>query len=392
MNVIARIFSAKLKVVSNTRSLCNAGDVCVPLLGLFRRRRHGTAAGIQNQPVRLDPVPVESDSDVADDQQPPESESQSQLVKALKRRLQTAPARAAKALKKVETTAKGVPLESELETSDQSYALRLQRAFFTHNYQRGGYHKPALDPSNDPARHGDDIDGKQKFARERARCIWSLLLSMKGAICKLFDSGRGKVRHFLNCSIADDSSTRLKAAGAGGGRSVVHTIMNSFQSAHFRFESGEWDCLHVLTPLQVLGSGRAEAIHQGFTAWLLSSSSGLGCVWRRLGIPEDLLSRHCQWKTTLMMGDALKANDAAWRCERAKRVAADDPRSLGVRFRCCNHQLCLVRRPMVLSLENYWTTVVRLAHLFETHSFRRSLASALIAVLQRDGGFVRVQA
>ena len=136
----------------------------MPLLGLVRCRRHGAAAGIQNQPVRLDPVPVESDSDVADDQQPPESESQSQLVKALKRRLQTAPARAAKALKKVETAAKGVPLESELETSDQSYALRLQRAFFTHNYQRGGYHKPALDPSNDPARHGDDIDGTQKFA------------------------------------------------------------------------------------------------------------------------------------------------------------------------------------------------------------------------------------
>ena len=379
-------------VVSKVLFSCTACDVSMPLLGLVRRRRHGAAPGIQNPPVRHDPLPVDSDSDVAREQEQEPRQSDAQLVKALKRRLQTVPARAAKALKKVETDVKGVPLESELEASDQSYALRLQRAFFTHNYQKGGYNKPALDPSIDPARHGDDIDGKQKFLRERARCIWSLLCGMKDAICNLFQSGRGEVSHFLNCSVADDSSTRLKAAGVSGGRSIVHTIMNSFQSAHVRFLSGEWECLHILTPLQILNSGRAEAIHQGFIAWLLSSSGGLGSVWRRLGIPEDLLSHHCKWKTTLMMGDALKANDAAWKCERTRRVAMADPRNLGLRFRCCNHQLCLVRKPMVLSLENYWTTVVRLAHLFETHSFRRSLASALITVLQREGGFVRAWA
>ena len=37
-----------------------------------------------------------------------------------------------------------------------------------------------------------------------------------------------------------------------------------------------------------------------------------------------------------------------------------------LQLHCVLHQACLIRKPLVLSLENYWSTVVRLAHLFES--------------------------
>ena len=81
-------------------------------------------------------------------------------------------------------------------------------------------------------------------------------------------------------------------------------------------------------------------------------------------------------------------NDTAWRHERqimldqrdrTRDMAAAPRRTLGMRLRCTNHQLCLVRRPMVLSCKGYWATLVRLGHLFEVNSFRRSFAAALIS-------------
>lgn len=292
--------------------------------------------------------------------------------KALKRKLQTAAARAAKAVKQARAAAPSQTGETA-EKDPTSFAKRLQRAFFTL--------RPHLTTSN-PNEANTDV--KQQFARERARAVWSLLVHLKDTVVKLFQC-TDNVEHALNVCVADDTSTKLKASS---GRNIVHTIMNTIEWAHIRFANGDWQCLYLPTAMRVLSSGQATSIHQSFTSFLLLTAQGPGIFWRRMGLENGLLSRTL-WKSTVFMGDALKANDKAWKSERALRAEQADAYSLGVRLRCGNHQLCLVRRPAVLSIEKFWTTVVRLGHLMEQSNFRRNLASAIVRFLSREGNFVR---
>ena len=320
--------------------------------------------------------PLEVDSEAEG-----EDEDQGKLDRerhgALKRKLQTAPARQAKAVKKA--VAKQSQ-EFPAPVPERDYASRLQKKFFTLMYQKGSYQKPSVNLDD------DQNDVKQQFARERSRCVWSFLLGLKSSIQGLF-SGREGLEHTLNVCIADDTTTKLKPSAAG--RNVVFTIMNTVQSAVTRFADGHWDCLHVPSPIRCLKSGKSSAIHKAFTSWLLVSASGLGEIWQRLGCDERLLNAS-RLRTMVFMGDALRANEAAWKAERAARLKAGDVRSLGIRLKCSNHQLCLVRKPTVLSIPNFWTTIVRLGHLMETQSFRRSFAAGLVALLQQEGQFVRV--
>ena len=334
---------------------------------------------------------VESDVDENfesddDDQQSDESDDGREAAEAsrdngaavnvlLKRKLQTAPARLAKAVKKAKQQGAG-----DATMPAPTYAERLQKGFFSHQYQRS-YRRASCDPAN------DFNDVKQQFARERARCVWSFLAGLKSAVVSLFQ--RGDAEHILNTCIADDTSTKLRAPNAG--RSIVYTVMNTFQFAYIRFTDGVWDSLHIPTPLQCLNSSKASAIHHALTSWLLVTASGPGQTWQSLGCARDLL-HSVKWRTSVMIGDVLKANDAAWRVERERwhRDAAEG--SIGMRLKCCNHQLCLVRKPTVLAIERLWATIVRLGHLMETHSFRRALATALVALIQEDGQFVRALA
>lgn len=309
--------------------------------------------------------PDDSDSsDIADDS-----------AELNKRKLQTAKAREARAIKRA---LKEVQLEGS-NSIETTYSQRLQTNFFTHQYQRGSYVKPGVSPT-------DAGDVKQQFSRERARCVWSFLQGLKAVVLELF-RGKGDIQHVLNTCIADDTTTKLKSPTSS--QSIVYTVMNTVQSAQIRFANKEWECLHVPTPIKVLTSGKASSIHRAFTSWLLVSASGAGEMWNKLGCPPTLLDK-CVWKTTVLIGDALKANDAARRHESRKRLQAATQGSVGIRLRCCNHQLCLVRKPTVLSIERFWATIVRLGHLLEVHSFRRSLAAALVKLIQGNGQFIRI--
>ena len=91
------------------------------------------------------------------------------------------------------------------------------------------------------------------------------------------------------------------------------------------------------------------------------------------------------------MGDALKANDAAWRLERQllKQRRLDEvddacSRTLALRVKCMVHQINLIRKPCVLAVPHYWSTLVRLGHMFEQASFRKAIAASLLRVLQES--------
>lgn len=291
----------------------------------------------------------------------------------LKRQLRTAPARAAKQVMKAKQES-DPPLLVE-----KTYAEQLQHDFFTPHWARLSHQIPTADPTC------DEGEGKQRFVRGRARCVWSFLKCLKDKVVALFQN-RGKVQHLLNICIADDTSTRLRPSTAE--RSIIYTIMNTVQFAHLTFADRSWEGIHIPTPVRCLNSGKAESIHFAFGFWMLASAQGIGLIWRLLGCTGRLLD-NMKWTTVLLMGDALKANDAAWKTERAKGIQNSDFKSLGIRLKCNNHQLSLVRRPAVLSVERFWSTVVRLGNLLESQGFRKGLASALVSLLHKPGSFVR---
>lgn len=288
----------------------------------------------------------------------------------LKRKLQTSKARTAKAVKLALNQNKDVQEPS-------SYANVLQNRFFS-------------ECSSKNATRQDGSDLRQQFSRERSRCVWSLLQQLKETISSLFQSQKG-IKHILHTCVCDDTSTRMKSGGLG--RSQVYTVCNTVECTYVRFQDNAWEALFIPTPVRVLNSGKATSIHKAFTAWTAVSASGLGSVWRRLGLENDVLA-HSDWKVCAFIGDALKANDSAWRMEgeRRKRFIESqgpDKCCLGFRVRCCNHQLSLVRKPIALSVPHFWSTLVRLGHLFEMSSFRRSLATALVSMYHKDTNFIR---
>ena len=298
-------------------------------------------------------------------------------VRGMKRRLQTSAARVALAGKRASASSRKPP------DTEPSYAHRLQESFFTQQYQRGHHMQHSRNPHS-----ASFTDRKQQFGRERARCVLSLLKCMLQTIRNLFSR---PVVHTVNSIIADDTSTKMKCASSD--RAVVYTVMNAVENLTVRYDAVEWECQHLPTPVACLESSKGGMLHAAFTSWLVTSLSGLGSHWERLGLhAHDLGSK---WRTCILVGDALKANDSAWRLEcKLLTQARQDPnspshRSLGIRIKCSVHQLALIRKPAVLSIDHYWTTLVRLGHLFETYSFRRALGAAVVSLMQREGQFIR---
>ena len=155
--------------------------------------------------------------------------------------------------------------------------------------------------------------------------------------------------------------------------------------------------MHIPTPVQCLPTAKADSLHAALSAWLVVSAKGFGCMWERLGFAVEL-PQQCKWRTVVLIGDALRANDAAWKIEMkllAKQRSLGGALSLaplGIRLKCAVHQLALIRRPIVLCIDQYWTSLVQLGHLYEAYSFRRGISAAIMSLLQKEGKFQRTLA
>ena len=287
----------------------------------------------------------------------------------VRRRLQTEAARTAAAVSRaVQKSQAQAVLPAHAE---ETFSARLQREFLT---SAGYAHARKHEYSG--------VDSRHSHARERGRCIKSFLEAMGRTIARLFlgEGGNGadrdtEVSHVVNNIISDDTSTRLRSHRHD--KCDVFTIMNTSQSLFFRYGSGCFESLSLPTSLQVLPSGKAGHIHAAFRAWLAVNASGIGARLLSLNCVPPEVAACPKHRTLILMGDALKANDAAWRLERAlmsseraKATSSTAPchRVYGLRMRCANHQISLVRKPLILSFQQFWPTLVRLAHLFETPS------------------------
>lgn len=244
---------------------------------------------------------------------------------------------------------------------------------------------------------------KQKIVRQRGRAVASVLYQLPNVLQAVLtpdpnDPQRSDVRRILDCVVVDDTSTRIRGADFVP---VVHTVMNTIQTVHLRYNDSN-DSLKLPTPFVVLPSQKTHDVFMAYTFGLLLSSQGIGKLLKSLfdkllgsATSIQTLVDRCKWKIQIFVGDALPTNDAVFKFER--RLLASTMKEhlsslMMLRFKCGLHQLCLTRRPVALSIEGYWATLVRLGHLFEQNSFRKQFAVALLQVLRGPEGFQRSSA
>ena len=273
--------------------------------------------------------------------------------------------------------------------SQDTSAGKLQHWFFTSSFFKA-------------VNQEEIYESRATFARDRKRCVFSLMRGLAVLLDQLFkissDDDGLQHYHVLNSHIVDDTSTRLRGPSHND-PTTIYTILNSVQTVSVRLAKMdsldiEMDkcCLNfrVPTPLVVVDNPDAQGIHQSFSSCALLTASGLGEMFERFGLAKDLV-KPVPWKTFLFVGDALKANGAAFRTECQQLRKKDSTgKHLALRLKCTVHQICLIRKPIVLMVPKLWTTIVRLGHLFETLSFRKSFATTMASIVRKSFTYLPV--
>lgn len=312
-----------------------------------------------------------------------------------RKRKQTEKARTAALVSRVrrKTVQPELGSEQSQHQLEDSRAREIQKRFFTRRLRYSfalsrAYEATAPDP-------------KKAIMRDRARCAWSLLCCLAKSLENIFAvDGGTRIKHAINTVVPDDTTTRFKGPNPGD-RTLVHTIMNSVQCCIVTYETtgakanANWHCLAMPCPSTIIRAPDAQNIHEGYSSFLVCGANGVGKALQRLGVPVNLATDHgAQWQVQVMCGDALEANSSAFHSERKllfhnRRTKGECHNKIAFRLQCCNHQLNLIRKPIVLGIERYWATLVRLAHLFECAAFRRRFAAGLVTLLSVNGAFER---
>ena len=253
--------------------------------------------------------------------------------------------------------------------------------------------------------------------KNRRRAVWLYFSSLASAVKKMFlgdvadTNGQGEsaadaenvptIQLVLSLNILDD--TNIKLGDGVRGSSDVRSIMCNIQH-HIVFKdvsdglsedsAPTWFLLHQ--PLVSLPRANAESIYQEFRSWLLSFCGAAGQRLQKWGIVRDLF-RFVKSHVLIFISDALKANDSLVRVlahesvEKSKQVCDDQPAStMMIHVHCLVHQAALTRRTLALGLPGFWSNLVRLGHLFESHNFRQRFHAAMAKVVCDSFQFVEV--
>ena len=265
---------------------------------------------------------------------------------------------------------------------EQTFVCRLQQCFLTKEFS-----------------HAQFQDGTYKnnwftFAADRARSVLALIKGLAGTVNGILQKP-AKPFHVLNCHIVDDTSIRMRGPKPATDPTTIYVIMNSVQSLHFRqrVDADNFPIsLRIPTPLVVLEHADAIGIDRACISKAVVTSQGVGQLFRRFGVQEFT----SQFKTYVFIGDSLRANAAAFDRERLRlihqREIVSDPSlagNLALKLRCSVHIVSLIRKPIVLLIPRFWTTLVRLSHLYESLTFRKQIATCLSAIICQS--FVHIQ-
>lgn len=261
--------------------------------------------------------------------------------------------------------------------SRMKYSAHLQHWFFTGSFFQA-------------AKQEDVYNHSGTFANDRARSVHSLVLGLVSLLNIMFRSDRpaeSELFHVLNTHIVDDTSTRIRGPNPADGTTVFQ-VMNVVQAIHLRRTEEMGECptccasCRIPLPLLCLDQADTKGIYESFIGCAVVTAKGIGRMLHQFGAQLDIVK--AKYKTFVFIGDALKANDSAFREECKQLQIANLPHNFALRLRCMIHQLSLIRKPVVLAIPKLWSTIVRLSHLFEGLSFRKAFAKSLATVISNS--------
>jgi hypothetical protein len=206
------------------------------------------------------------------------------------------------------------------------------------------------------------------------------------------------VSYMITCNVVDD--TNVKFSGHLGGdihvdcTTTVCTVMHNVQRVIVVYDKKNSPGESRLPPKNfkphqpsiILKGSSADDMFAGFLSWMLFCCCGVGERLRNLGLSSKAFAR-VKLCATVFMGDALKANDTlfakmrSWIVFQNRSKSATEPKQVALHLRCLVHQLNLVRRPLALCFDSYWTTQVRLGHLWESCNFKSAFRDSMVSVI-----------
>ena len=329
-----------------------------------------------------------------------EDSDSSEVSSAEKRRRQTAPARkAALKAKMMKKMAKQVALLPNPPAAEE--------------------YIPDLQPNcqlNQPGNY------QHKQRKRRLRLIYSWFKAACSTLNSFFE--REKVHHVIGVGVIDDTNMRLSTTVEGRWQSSrVVSVLNNCQTCVACFElettndQSQGDCgrepllgyksFTMHTPMTCLPRANAPVIFQELVSWMISFMGMSGQRWQHFGLRSDLLDKVpiiCQslcfdsLSTNIRITKMLRAVTFQQRLEHAQEKESSGAKSLErpalplIGIACAIHQLALSRRALLFYHSGFWSSIVRLSHLFSVHSFRCQFRSALFAVLSESFVFIPVQA
>ena len=295
-----------------------------------------------------------------------ESASESGALR-LRRRAQTEKARAAAAKKRYAAFRQRVEAEQDqfLEEHTRSRAQTLQEQLFTRSFARA------------------DVDLRTKT---RWRGLYSYLKALAKAAGELLVCSQAEtekqVQNLVCVQVVDDCNIRMAEPN---GSSSIFTVMNAIQSITLRRVNGLFEYFRIHQPMVSLPDATANSLHICGTAWFLCCAAGVGRCLRAIGFPsmQDIKAKYCcsVWVTDSLKTNLKVFNEEREQLARLRTSAASMSLHVGLHMTCCIHKLSLIRRPLVLIPRDYWSNVVRLAHLFESRSFKKRFEQSLAHVV-----------
>ncbi len=253
----------------------------------------------------------------------------------------------------------------------------------------------------DPCESSTGIYHKFDEVDSRRRAVYLYFKSFAKAVRCFFHGERTKpaIDHLISVNTNDD--TNMKLASGRRGSSEVRSVMNNIQEhiAVTRTKPTEmdslmtsktcWFALHQ--PLVALDKADTSGLFRAFISWVLGFAGYVGWRLRAWGIPHDLL-KHVKHHTFIFNGDALRVNDAMFKtfAQCVQEQSGHVTKTTVLQIHCGIHQLALTRKTLVLGFTSYWSTLVRLGHLFESHSFRQRFHAAMSRVVHENFDFIEV--
>lgn len=250
-------------------------------------------------------------------------------------------------------------------------------------------YKPDLQPRPEINKPGNFTTA---LHRRRLRVIFSWF---KAWISKLvhFLQGPGiSSSHFFTVNIVDDSNFVLSQLvdGAPNWRKArVVSVMNMVQTVVIPWtddnECQRYQTYLVHTPMVCLPKTDAWRLGIELRSWLICFLGKIAPRFHGWGIGENSFA-HIKIQGSLFCWDSLKTNIAILKQLRYMThlhhlQSGHDTLHPVLANKCLLHQCALLRKPSLYHFAGFWSSIVRLSHLFEVSSFRQYFKSALIRTI-----------